>query len=72
MENKDLARLRHMLDSTNAILTFVKGKRRASVAHDIIWKTIREYLPSFHCELEEAINCIDDLKTKKRSDRRKP
>ena len=112
MENKDLARLQHMLDSTEAILTFTKGKRRASldknrlllsavlrefeiigeaanrvsektrkqlrhlpwkelvgmrnrlihayfdVDHDIIWKTIREYLPSFQKELAEAITSL--------------
>lgn len=28
MEDKDLVRLRHMLDLTQAILTFIKGKRR--------------------------------------------
>ncbi len=101
MENRDLARLKHMLDSTQAILSFAKGKQRTSldkdrlfqsavlreleivgeaagrisektkkkfshipwkelvglrnrlihayfgVDHDIVWKTIREYLPSF-------------------------
>ena len=31
MESKDLARLRHMLDSVEAILSFIKGKRRASL-----------------------------------------
>ncbi|MBS0606781.1 MAG: DUF86 domain-containing protein [Parachlamydiales bacterium] len=110
MENKDLARLKHMLDSAEAILSFAKGKRRASldknrlllsavlrefeiigeaanrvtektkkrfpnlpwkelvgmrnrlihayfdVDHDIIWKTIREYLPSFQEQLEQAIS----------------
>jgi uncharacterized protein with HEPN domain len=109
MENKDLVRLKHMLDSAEAILSFVKGKRRSSldndrlllsgvlrelevigeaanrvsekikkrfsnlpwkelvgmrnrlihayfdVDHDIIWKTIREYLPSFQKQLEQAI-----------------
>ena len=109
MENKDLVRLKHMLDSTKAILSFAKGKRRASldkdrlllsgvlrelgiigeaankvsqktkkrfsdlpwkelvgmrnrlihayfdVDHDTIWKTIREYLPSFQKQLEQAI-----------------
>ncbi len=109
MENKDLARLKHMLDSTEAILSFAKGKRRASldndllfqsavlrqleiigeaagrisektkkrlphipwkelvglrnrlihayfdVDHDIIWKTIREYLPSFLEHLQETV-----------------
>lgn len=110
MESRDLARLKHMLDSTKAILLFIKGKRRASldkdrlllsailreleiigeaanrvtektkkrfpqlpwkelvgmrnrlihayfdVDHDIIWKTIREYLPSFQKELKQAID----------------
>ena len=31
MENKDLIRLKHMLDSAKAILVFTKGKRRASL-----------------------------------------
>ena len=31
MDNKDLTRLRHMLDSVNAILSFVEGKDRASL-----------------------------------------
>lgn len=117
MENKDLVRLKHMLDSGEAILSFSKGKRRASldndrlflsavlreleiigeaagrisertkkkftqfpwkeligmrnrlihayfdVDHDVIWKTIREYLPSFCQNLVEAINTLelDDL-----------
>lgn len=114
MENKDLVRLKHMLDSTQAILSFSKGKRRASldanrlllsailreleiigeaagrisastkklhpnlpwkelvgmrnrlihahfdVDHDIIWKTVREYLPSFQQELEEVLEQYDD------------
>ena len=34
------------------------------VDHDIIWKTIREYLPLFRDELEEAINTADSLKQK--------
>lgn len=109
MENKDLARLKHMLDSTQAILTFSKGKQRASldkdllfqsailrqleiigeaagrisektkkkfpsipwkelvglrnrlihayfdVDHDVIWKTIREYLPPFQKLLQQAV-----------------
>ena len=113
MENKDLPRLKHMLDSTEAILSFVKGKRRSSldrdrlllsavlrefeiigeaasritektkkqfphvpwkeligmrnrlihayfdVDHDIVWKTIREYLPSFQKQLEQAINSLN-------------
>ncbi len=113
MESKDFARLNHMLDSTKAILSFTKGKRRASldkdrlllsavlreleiigeaanrvsektkkklphlpwhelvglrnrlihayfdVDYDIIWKTIREYLPSFQKQLEQAINSFE-------------
>lgn len=109
MENKDLVRMKHMLDSTEAILSFAKGKRRTSldknrlllsgilrelgvigeaankvsektkrqfpdlpwkelvgmrnrlihayfdVDHDTIWKTIREHLPSFIKQLEQAI-----------------
>ncbi len=109
MENKDLARLKHMLDSTQAILTFAKGKQRASldkdllfqsavlrqleiigeaagrisdktkkkfssipwkelvglrnrlihayfdVDHDVIWKTIRVYLPPFHELLQQVV-----------------
>lgn len=31
MQNKDLVRLRHMLDSTSAILSFLKGEKRASL-----------------------------------------
>ena len=110
MDSKDLARLKHMLDSTKAILLFIKGKRRASldkdrlllsgvirefeiigeaanritektkkelphvpwkeligmrnrlihayfdVDRDIIWKTVREYLPSFEKQIEQAIH----------------
>lgn len=109
MENKDLVRLLHMLDSVEAILSFAKGKRRSSldndrlflsavlreleiigeaagrisiktkrkfpqfpwkeltgmrnrlihayfdIDHDIIWKTLREYLPSFRKQLKQAI-----------------
>lgn len=112
MENKDKVRLKHMLDSVEAILLFMKGKRRASldkdrlllsavlrefeiigeaasrvsegtrkrfphlpwkelvgmrnrlihayfdVDHDIIWKTIREYLPSFHEQLKQAVDAL--------------
>ncbi len=110
MEHKDLIRLNHMLDSTTAILSFVKGKRRASLntnrllrsgilrefeilgeaanqiskktkdqfpeipwkqlvgmrnrlIHayfdtdlDIIWKTIRDYLPAFSRQLQNIIS----------------
>lgn len=112
MESKDLVRLKHMLDSTEAILSFIKGKRRTSldkdrlllsavlreleiigeaankisdktkkqfshfpwkeligmrnrlihayfdVDHDIIWKTVREYLPDFHRQLQETISSL--------------
>ncbi|MDX8430303.1 MAG: DUF86 domain-containing protein [Candidatus Algichlamydia australiensis] len=112
MENKDLLRLMHMLDSTNAILDFSKGKRKASlrnnrlyqsavlreleiigeaagqisdktkkkfphipwkalvgmrnrlihayfdVDHEIVWKTIRESLPTFQIDLEEVIETL--------------
>lgn len=34
MKNNDLARLEHMLDSTKAVLSFVKGKRRASLTNN--------------------------------------
>jgi len=113
MESKDLVRLKHMLDSTQAILTFAKGRQRTSldkdrlflsavlrelevvgeaagrisdktrkkfphlpwkelvglrnrlihayfdVDHDIIWKTIREYLPFFLDQLKDIINICD-------------
>lgn len=109
MENKDLIRLKHMLDSTKAILIFSKGKNKTSlnkdrlfrsavlreleiigeaatrisdeskkkhphlpwkeliglrnrlihayfdVDHDIIWKTIQEYLPPFLQSLKDVI-----------------
>jgi uncharacterized protein with HEPN domain len=62
MENKDLVRLKHMLDSTKAILSFAKGKRRASLDKD------RLLLSAVLRELEvigEAANRISE-KTKKR------
>lgn len=45
MEAKDLARLKHMLDSVNAILSFIKGKRRASLDNNrlLISGIIREF-----------------------------
>src|SRR3990167_4611327 len=112
MENKDFIRLKHMIDSVEAIFSFVKGRRRASldsdrlflsavlreleiigeasgrvseetkkkfqnlpwkeltgisnrlihayfdVDHDIIWKTIKEYLPILQKQLCEAIDSI--------------
>lgn len=114
MGNKDLARLKHMLDSTQAILGFAKGKQRISldrdllfqsavlrqleiigeaagrisektkkkfphipwkelvglrnrlihayfdVDHDIVWKTIREYLPPFLEHLQKAVNSFEN------------
>ena len=114
MENKDLARLKHMIDSTEAVLAFAKGKQRVSldkdrlfqsavmreleiigeaagrvsektkkqfpdlpwkelvglrnrlihayfdVDHDIVWKTIREYLPSFLQRLQEVITVFEE------------
>jgi uncharacterized protein with HEPN domain len=114
MANKDLVRLKHMLDSTKAILSFIKGKRRASldnnrllasgiireleilgeaagqvsektrrqfselpwrqligmrnrlihayfdVDHDIVWKTVKDYLPTLRDDLESAISQIQD------------
>jgi uncharacterized protein with HEPN domain len=114
MENRDLSRLRHMLDSAKAILSFVKGKRRSSldkerlllsavlreleiigeaankisestkkrfpyfpwkelvgmrnrlihayfdVDHDMIWKTIREHLPTLHKQLDQAVELFEE------------
>lgn len=34
MVDKDLARLQHMLDSTNAILSFIEGKNREHLDTD--------------------------------------
>jgi uncharacterized protein with HEPN domain len=113
MENKDIARLKHMLDSATAILDFAKGKQRASldkdrlfqsavlreleiigeaagrvsektkkkfpnipwkelvglrnrlihayfdVDHDIVWKTIREYLPAFQEHLKQVVGSFE-------------
>ena len=113
MENKDSARLKHMLDSGRAILLFAKNRRRIDldkdrlfmsgvlrefevlgeaaskvsektkkqfpqlpwkelvgmrnrlihayfdVDHDIIWKTIRDYLPTFIEELEQIIRSLN-------------
>jgi uncharacterized protein with HEPN domain len=39
MENKDLVRLQHMLDSTEAILSFAKGKQRASLDKDLLFQS---------------------------------
>jgi len=113
MVNKDLVRLRHMLDSATAILTFLKRKKRDSlntnrmlssavirefeilgeaagkvsqktqklfpklpwkqlvgmrnrlihayfeVSYDIIWKTAKDYLPSFISELKDAVSKLE-------------
>lgn len=113
MESKDLVRIKHMLDSTEAILAFAKGKRSTSldkdrlfrsavlreleiigeaagrvsektkkkfshlpwkelvglrnrlihayfdVDHDIVWKTIREYLPHFLEDLQEVVDSFE-------------
>ena len=109
MVDKDLIRLKHMLDSTKAILSFVEGKNRESldnerlllsgiireleiigeaagkvsadtknrfldfpwaqmigmrnrlihayfdVNHDVVWKTVKEVLPSFSISLSKII-----------------
>ncbi len=39
MVDKDLARLQHMLDSTQAILSFAKGKQRASLDKDLLFQS---------------------------------
>lgn len=111
---KDLIRLKHMIDSARAVLTFAKGKRRTSldkdrlflsavlrelevigeaagrvsertkkkfphlpwkelvglrnrlihayfdVDHDIVWKTVREYLPPFLKDLEEIVVTVEE------------
>jgi uncharacterized protein with HEPN domain len=62
MENKDFIRLQHMLDSTNIILGFIKGKRKNSL------KRSRLLLSAILRELAiigEAANRISE-KTKKR------
>ncbi len=112
MENKDLVRLKHMLDSSHAILEFTKGKKRTSlntsrllfsavlrefeilgeaagkvsdktknkfsdipwkqligmrnrlihayfdVDRDIVWKTIREYVPLLCKDLQKIIESL--------------
>ncbi len=39
MDRKDLIRLKHMLDSTEAILTFAKGKQRDSLDKDRLFQS---------------------------------
>ncbi len=61
MENKDLFRLKHMLDSVSAVLSFFKGRRRCSLDKD------RFFLSAVVRELEivgEAAGKISE-KTKK-------
>lgn len=44
MKDKDLNRLTHMLESTQAILSFVKGKRQASLKNRLLLSAvIREF-----------------------------
>jgi uncharacterized protein with HEPN domain len=120
MENRDLIRLKHMLDSVEAILSFTKGKRRTSldnnrlfssavlreleivgeaagkiseetkkkfphlpwkaivgtrnrlihayfdVNHDIIWKTIKEYLPILQKQINKIIETLEVKTTQDR------
>ncbi|GAB5411222.1 MAG: DUF86 domain-containing protein [Chlamydiales bacterium] len=39
MESKDLLRLKHMLDSTDAVLAFSKGKRKESLKKDRLYQS---------------------------------
>ncbi|HEY5236662.1 MAG TPA: DUF86 domain-containing protein [Rhabdochlamydiaceae bacterium] len=113
MVNKDLVRLKHMLDSAEAILIFLKGKKRTSlntnrmlssavirefeilgeaagkvskrtqkqfpklpwkqlvgmrnrlihayfdVSYDIVWKTVKDHLPGFIRQLEDAVSKLE-------------
>lgn len=113
MENKDLIRFKHMLDSTQAILSFAKGRKRVDldkdrqflsavvrefeiigeaagrisqktqkrfpkipwkdtvgmrnrlihayfhIDHDVVWRTIRDYLPSLCQQLEHIIDTLE-------------
>ncbi|MFS8562883.1 MAG: DUF86 domain-containing protein [Rhabdochlamydiaceae bacterium] len=45
MKGKDLIRLKHMLDSTQAILDFIRGKTRNDLDHDrlLLSGIIREF-----------------------------
>lgn len=115
MTDKDLIRLKHMLDSAQAVLSFIKGEKRSSlntnrllvsgiireleilgeaagkvsqktrdlfpelpwkqligmrnrlihayfdVDHDVIWKTAKNYLPSFARQLKKIINKLEDI-----------
>ena len=67
MSDKDLIRMRHMLDSAKAILGFLEGKKRSDldgnrlihayfdIDRDVVWRTATENLPSFCTQLEQAI-----------------
>jgi uncharacterized protein with HEPN domain len=113
MENKDLTRFKHMLDSTQAILAFAEGRKRSDldrdrqflsavlrefavlgeaankisekmkkrfpefpwkemigmrnrlihayfdIDHDVIWRTIREYLPTLRELLEQIVYSLN-------------
>jgi len=62
MENKDLTRFNHMLDSTRNILSFAKGRKKADLDKD------RQFLSAVLREFEivgEAAGKISE-KTKKR------
>jgi uncharacterized protein with HEPN domain len=113
MENKDLVRFKHMLDSVQAILSFADGRKRSDldkdrqflsavlrefevvgeaankisektqkrfpevrwksivgmrnrlihayfdVDHDVIWKTIREYLPNLQELLTQIVHSLE-------------
>lgn len=43
MVDRDLVRLQHMLDSTNAVLSFIEGKKREHLDTDrlLLWNTSR-------------------------------
>lgn len=114
MENKDLVRFKHMLDSVQAILLFAHGRKRTDldkdrqflsavlrefeilgeaankvsekmkkrfpefpwkatvgmrnrlihayfdVDHDVIWKTIREYLPALQELLDQIVHSLEE------------
>lgn len=113
MENKDLTRFRHMLESTQAILSFARGRKRGDldkdrqllsavvrefeiigeaagkiskktqkrfpeipwkntigmrnrlihayfhIDHDVVWSTIRDYLPSLCQQLEQIVTILE-------------
>lgn len=113
MENKDLTRFKHMLESAQAILSFARGRKRIDldkdrqflsavvrefeiigkaagriskktqkqfpkipwkntigmrnrlihayfhIDHDVVWRTIRDYLPSLCQQLEQIITTLE-------------